>query len=153
MTVKLTKVMYEGRSKMLVIKSKIGWLASMGIMTLILATVLAFVSCAPTGPAPTVGVTPNQVAIGETASVVGAGFEPGEKVVLAIEVSPQVENLLYKPPGDPAHGLGVEVDENGGFEVKTRMPRMLTTMRVKIPIEANLPTFNLGMNILFLLHT
>ncbi|UCF55895.1 MAG: hypothetical protein JSW15_07195 [Deltaproteobacteria bacterium] len=122
---------------MLVIKSKIGWLASMGIMTLILATVLAFVSCAPTGPAPTVGVTPNQVAIGETASVAGANFKPGEKLTIAIQVSETVENLLYRPPGDPAKGLGLEVAESGSFEVKTRVPRMLSpgTYPVKIYSE------------------
>ena len=122
---------------MLVTKSKIGWLASMGIITLILTSVLAFASCAPAGPSAAVGVTPNQVAIGETASVVGADFNPGEKVTIAIEVSPQVENLLYKPPGDPAMGLGLEVDESGSFEVKTRVPRMLSpgTYPVKVYSE------------------
>jgi hypothetical protein len=137
MTAKQTKVMYEGRSKMLVIQSKIGWLASMSIIMFILATVLAFVSCAPAGPTPTVVVTPNKVAIGETARVAGANFKPGEKLTIAIQVSETIENLLYQPPGDPAMGLGLKVDESGRFEVKTRVPGMLVpgTYPVKIYSE------------------
>ena len=87
-----------------------------------LVGVLVSASCAPPTPTesprmpPAVLVIPNVVEAepGVAVDIVGANFEPGEKVRIAVMYSPGVEIV----PGAEGKGLTLEVDELGSFWMK-----------------------------------
>jgi len=92
-----------------------------------LVGVLVSASCAPPTPTespptesprmpPAVLVIPNVVEAesGVKVDIVGANFEPGEKVRIVIMYSPGVEIV----PGAEGKGLTLEVDELGSFWMK-----------------------------------
>lgn len=90
-----------------------------------LVGVLISASCAPPtaveSPVPTesprippvVLVIPNVVAPGGKVAIVGANFEPGEKVRIGILIEPGIEFV----PGAEGKGLTLEVNEVGSFQM------------------------------------
>jgi len=104
-------------------------------VTLLMSTILlaglllVFTSCTPTAPAtappaepermpPAVAVIPNVGTPRQTVSFCGANFEPGEEIIVTVEMFPRIETNL----SGGAEGRTAKVDELGSFKINRKLP-------------------------------
>lgn len=115
-------------------KSKVGRFALAGIIAVMI--VLLFASCAPPESErmpPAVSAIPNVGAPRADINIVGANFEPGEKVTVCYLLSRgseeafyPAENIVDRSPG------GLEVDKLGSFQLKVKLPQELGVWPVRV---------------------
>lgn len=108
---------------------------------LIAGVILVFVSCAPAVPAPVTApptepermppavlVIPNVGTSREKVNFVGANFEPGEEVMVAVLIFPDVETSL----SGGSEGLTIKVDELGSFQIVKKLPHIPGVYPVRV---------------------
>ena len=110
----------------------------------VLVGVLAFASCAPqAAPAPSTLAVPNVAGPRGTVNIIGANFEPGEMVKVAVLMAPPEGGSSYETVISYSKDLAAKkgqmlmaTDANGSFNIKSRAPKTEGVWPVRVYDEA-----------------